>query len=126
MGQAPRRRPAKASKVSAARQTYGVPGVAVADERRSVPSSVLALLILVVGLAVATIWFVALPAFGKPLAKRSCEVVVLESGATRCVADPTSASRAVQKRSKPRPTHALTPARRGATWAHGRRLRRAE
>jgi hypothetical protein len=62
---------------------------------------VLALLILVIGLAIATIWFVALPAFGKPLAKRSCEVVVLESGSTKCVAAPTPASRAAHKPSKP-------------------------
>ena len=53
------------------------------------------ILLIVIGLAVATVWFVALPAFERqPHAKRSCEVVVLESGATRCVRDPTRGSRA--------------------------------
>jgi hypothetical protein len=41
---------------------------------------------MVLGLAVATIWFVALPMLNQPAqAKRTCEVFVLESGNTRCV-----------------------------------------
>lgn len=71
--------------MSAARHAYGLHGVAVANESRRVQSGMLPLLILVIGLAVATTWFVALPAFDEPPAKRSCEVVFLESGATKCV-----------------------------------------
>ena len=70
-----------------ARPAYGVPEGVVANEHASVASSVLPLplLILVIGLAVATVWFIALPAFDKPPAERSCEVVVLKSGAPACV-----------------------------------------
>ena len=56
----------------------------------------LPLLILVLGLAVAAVWFVALPAFDTQHTERSCEVVVLKSGSTACVRDPTRGSRAVR------------------------------
>jgi hypothetical protein len=56
---------------------------------------VLPLLILVVGLAVAAVWFVALPSFDDKHTERSCEVVVLKSGSSACVRDPTRGSRAV-------------------------------
>lgn len=73
---------------------YGLPE-AVANEQPCSRSGVLALLLLVIALAVATVWYVALPAFSKPLAKHSCEVVVLKSGSTRCVPAPMHGSRAV-------------------------------
>ena len=57
---------------SADRHAYGLP--TVADEHSGGPSAVLPLLTLVLGLAVATTWFVALPVLDEPLAaKRSCE-----------------------------------------------------
>src|SRR4029450_7303800 len=74
---------AEAAEVSAAGPAYGLPDPAAngnSTEHSRVASSVLPLLILVVGLAVATVWFVALPALDKPPAKASCEVVVLKSG----------------------------------------------
>jgi hypothetical protein len=89
----------KASNVSAARHEYGHAGVAVADESPNVVSAVLPLLILCVALAAATIWFVALPAFDQPVAKPSCEVVVLK-GAPRCLEGPTAGLRAVPKKPK--------------------------
>jgi hypothetical protein len=87
--------------VSAARPAYGVAGGAAASERPNVASSVLPLLILVIGLAAATIWFVALPALDKPHAKRSCEVIVLKQSSTRCVPKPTPGSPAVPQKAKP-------------------------
>lgn len=81
--------------MSAARHAYGPPGVvSAADETPRVASTVLPLLLLVLGLAAATIWFVALPALDKPQrAERSCEVFVLESGSTRCVPTPKPGAR---------------------------------
>jgi hypothetical protein len=88
--------------VSAARPVYGVADVAAASARPNVASGVLPLLILVIGLAVATVWFVALPALDKPpRAARSCEVIVLERGSTKCVPKPTRRSLAVQLKAKP-------------------------
>ena len=76
--------------MSAARHaSFGASGGAV--ERRSArgPSPVIPLLIMVLGLAIATIWFVALPMLNPPAqVKRTCEVIVLESGKTRCVSNP--------------------------------------
>ena len=66
------------------------------------PSGVLPLLILVIGLAVATVWYVALPAFDKAPPERSCEVIVLKAGTTRCVPRPTPES---VVRQKPKPAH---------------------
>jgi hypothetical protein len=46
----------------------------------------LPLLVLVVGLAVATLWYVVRPALeAQPVAQRSCEVIILENE-TKCVA----------------------------------------
>ena len=76
---------------SADRHAYGPP--TVADEHSGGPSAVLPLLTLVLGLAVATTWFVALPVLDEPLAaKRSCEVVFLKSGKTKCVERPMRGS----------------------------------
>jgi hypothetical protein len=87
--------------VSAARHAYGAQGVAVAEERTSVASGMLPLLILVIGLAAATVWFVALHALEKPPAEQSCEVVFVRSGTTRCVEKPVPRSRAMVQKSKP-------------------------
>jgi hypothetical protein len=84
--------------VSAARPAYGGAGVSLANEHSREPSPLLPLLLLVIGLAVATVWFVALPAFHKqPRAERSCEVVVLKTCSTACDRDPTRGSRAVPR-----------------------------
>ena len=79
-----RPRPAETSNVSAAR--HALPSVAV--ERSNEPSAVLPLLSVVIGLAAATTWFVALPILDKPQqVARTCEVFVLKSGKTKCVPD---------------------------------------
>jgi hypothetical protein len=83
--------------VSAARHAHA-PGVAIANERPSEVSNALPLLILVIGLAAATIGFVAIPVLDKPSrAERSCEVFVLKSGSPRCVPNPMLGSRVPQK-----------------------------
>ena len=69
---------------AAARPSYGIPEV-VSERRSGELVNVIALLTLVVGLAVAAVWFVALPALDEPPPGRSCEVVVQRSGATRCI-----------------------------------------
>ena len=66
-------------------------------------SPVLPLLILVIGLLGATVWFVALPALEEPPPGRSCEVYVLRSGATKCV--PKPGSRAMAKKPAARAKH---------------------
>jgi hypothetical protein len=87
--------------VSAARHAQGRPAPA-ADEVRATRSPAVPLLIMVLGLAIATIWFVALPMLDEPVhAKRTCEVIVLESGSTRCVTNPKTGTKAVHQ--KPRP-----------------------
>jgi len=72
------------------RPVYGLPeGTAPSDLSRA-PSPLLPLLLLFVVLAAASVWFVALPAFAKPVrAERSCEVIVLATGTTTCVRNPT-------------------------------------
>jgi hypothetical protein len=66
--------------------------------------SVVALLVLVIGLAAATVWLVALPLLDRPArAEPSCEVFVLRSGATKCVPVLKSGSPAAQK-PKPKPS----------------------
>jgi hypothetical protein len=86
---------------AAARPSYGH-AYATADvagaARSGAPSNVLPLLILVIGLAVATIWFVALPTLEKQPAGRPCDVFVLPSGTTKCV--PTPEARAAQHKAK--------------------------
>ena len=78
------------------------------DERRKVEASVAAaekpapsrqaspvlpLLALVVGLAAAAAWFVGIPQLTKPApVQRGCEVIVLQSGKTKCVANPQARS----------------------------------
>lgn len=86
---------------------YGLPGVAVAsDHSRALPSGALPLLLLVIALAAATVWYVGLPALdGKPRAERSCEVIVLRSGATRCVREPSRGSRATPEKPTGRAKH---------------------
>lgn len=94
--------------MSAARRVraYGLPEVAVASERSGGPSSVLPLLILVIGLAAATIWFVALPVLHKPASGgRSCEVYVLSSGTTKCIPYGKPGSWAAHQKSLPRAKH---------------------
>lgn len=87
------RRPARLSPVPA----YGVPEARV-DERSRASTGVLPLLLLVVGLAVATVWYVGMPALeATPRAERSCEVIVLRSGTTKCVSDPTRGTRAAHR-----------------------------
>ena len=59
------------------------------------PSPVVPLMILVLGLAVATMWFVALPALDEPPPSRTCEVVFLQGGTTRCIEPPVPGMRAI-------------------------------
>ncbi len=80
--------------MSEIRPVYGVPGEDAGDQqeagaRRALP---VPLLLLFVGLAVATIWFVARPALDEsPPAAPPCEkVVVSESGSARCGDRPTA------------------------------------
>jgi hypothetical protein len=88
--------------MSAARPAYGLSDVTVANERPSLASGVLSLLILVIGLAVATVWYVVVPALDKPaVAERTCEVIVLRSGSSKCVPRSTLASRAEPKKPEP-------------------------
>lgn len=81
----------------AARHVHG--GAIVVEARTGEPSPLLPLLVLVIGLAAATVWFVGLAALEKPAPGRSCEVFVLRSGATKCV--PKPGARAVAKKQKP-------------------------
>lgn len=85
------------------RPAYGVPEGAVEQEHWRAPRGpALPLLMLVIALAAAAVWYVALPAFDKPAAKRTCEVVVLKSGSTACVREPTRGSRSVLHKSSVR------------------------
>ena len=62
--------------------------------------SALSLLALVIGLAGAAIWFVGIPYVTKAApVDRGCEVIVLKTGKTKCVADPRAGSNA--PKSKP-------------------------
>ncbi len=63
------------------------------DDSRRTAGGAVALLILFVALAAATVWFVALPVIDqKPRAERTCEVFVLKTGSIRCVPEKTRAS----------------------------------
>ena len=95
--------------MSAAGQVHVASDVVVANERTSAAgavapaakerSPVLPLLLLVIGLAAAAVWFVALPQLDKPATvQRSCEVIVLKSGKTRCVANPKTGAKAAPKK----------------------------
>ena len=72
----------------AAKPVYGVLDV---EERADENRTVVALMLLVTGLAAATIWFVALPVFDKPSgAPQACESFVLtDEGVIRCVPEST-------------------------------------
>jgi len=61
---------------------------APAREQAREPSPVVPLMILVLGLAVVTLWFVVLPTLEKPPPGRTCEVVFLTNGNTRCIEPP--------------------------------------
>ena len=64
----------------------GVSEIAVGSQEFEGPSPVVPLLMVVIGLAAAAIWFVWLPLIQEPTnAARSCEVYVLPSGHTKCV-----------------------------------------
>ena len=72
------------------RPVYGLPEGTAPSELSRGPSALLPLLLLFVVLAAASVWFVALPAFAKPVrAERTCEVIVLATGTTKCVRNPT-------------------------------------
>ena len=68
---------------------------APAREQAREPSPVVPLMILVLGLAVATLWFVVLPTLEKPPPGRTCEVVFLTNGNTRCIEPPVPRMRAM-------------------------------
>jgi hypothetical protein len=86
-GQEPSRRAVDGWKVTATGPELGVSGVAVADEEPRPNGGVLPLLVLFIALAVATVWFVVLPALDKPKPPmRSCATfIVSKSGSARCV-----------------------------------------
>ena len=74
-----------------------LPAVYQEPSRGDVP--VLPLLALVIGLAGAAIWFVGIPHFTKAApVDRGCEVIVLKTGKTKCVADPRAGSNAPQSK----------------------------
>ena len=69
---------------------YGLPEDAMSDghanDNGATRTGMYLLFVLVVALAVATLWYVARPALGqKPAAERSCEVIILASGSPSCV-----------------------------------------
>ena len=76
-----------------------VSGVVYGSDRSSVrasePSPVVPLMVLVLGLAVATMWFVVLPVLEQPPPGRTCEVVFVKNGATRCIEPTVAGMRAV-------------------------------
>ncbi len=83
--------------MSAARHAYGVHDPAVASEASRAPSNVVPLLLLVIGLAAVSIWFVALPASAQqPAAEQSCEVYVIGKRAV-CKPVPGSAAAAPKR-----------------------------
>ena len=68
---------------------------APAREQAREPSPVVPLVVLVLALAVATMWFVVLPTLEKPLPGRTCEVVFLTNGNTRCIEPSVPGMRAI-------------------------------
>jgi hypothetical protein len=83
---------------------YGLPEDAMSDghvdDNGATRSGMYLLFALVIALAVATLWYVALPALDqKPDAARSCEVVILPSGSPSCV-DPQERAAQVANHSK--------------------------
>lgn len=85
----------------AAKPVYGVLDVASATERTDKNRTVVALLLVVTGLAAATIWFVALPLFDTPNgAPQACESFVLtDDGVIRCVPESTLGTASSRPRS---------------------------
>ena len=87
---------------------YGLPEDAMSDghahDKGATRSGMYLLFVLVIALAVATLWYVALPALEeKPAAQRSCEVVILPSGSPSCVdPDARAAKAAASKRTSSR------------------------
>ena len=80
--------------MSEIRPVYGLPGEDAGDEQEDVARRVLPvpLLILVVGLAVAAIWFVARPALDEsPPAAPPCEKVVVSGVRLRAMCRPGDA-----------------------------------
>ena len=87
------------------RPVYGLPEGTAPSELSRGPSALLPLLLLFVVLAAASVWFVALPAFAKPVrAERTCEVIVLPTGTTKCVRNPTHRAGATPRTSHGRDT----------------------
>jgi hypothetical protein len=87
---------------------YGLPEDAMsdvhADDKGARRTGTYLLFVLVVALAVTTLWYVARPALEhKPAVERSCEVVILASGSPSCV-DPQAraAKAAASKRTSKR------------------------
>ena len=76
------------------RPVYGVMSVEAANARSDETSTVIALLLLVTGLAALTFWFVALPLVDRPHhGAQDCEMLVLtKSGVSKCVPDSTLGS----------------------------------
>ena len=74
-----------------------IPAVYQEPSRGSIPA--LPLLALVIGLSGAAIWFVGIPRVTKAApVDRGCEVIVLKTGKTKCVADPRAGSNAPQSK----------------------------
>jgi hypothetical protein len=84
---------------------YGIPETVATNEHSGRAGGIFPLLILVVALAAATVWFVALPALQDAPAARSCEVVILESGSPACVPEPARASGKATHKPSGRATH---------------------
>ena len=74
-----------------------LPAVYQEPSRGDIPA--LPLLALVIGLAGAAIWFVGIPHLTKAApVDRGCEVIVLKTGKTKCVANPRAGSNAPQSK----------------------------
>jgi hypothetical protein len=96
------RQPARLSPTLA----YGLPEDIVASQASNTSrgfGSIVALLVLVLGLAAAAVWFVALPALDTAPAGRACEVVITKSGAPACVTHPTRTGTKTPARTKRQP-----------------------
>lgn len=84
---------------------YGLPEDALEDLQAEDPGrarvGMFMLFFLVIGLAIATLWYVALPTLErKPVADRGCEVVILGSGSPSCVKNPVRATHVKPARPK--------------------------
>jgi hypothetical protein len=84
------------------RPVYGLPEDVIAGaqsvDTRSTSLGVLPLLALLVVLAAATVWLVALPALDRTQSTgRTCEVLVLKSGVTKCVPESAIGGKAARQ-----------------------------